>query len=198
MDKKGKIEKMAQELGVGSEGELIKKKVEYERGDDFDVIWEWDNPIEIFLHELNRRNLESELVEYMKERGEIFIEIKLYYENGRFFENTQNFTDEEKEIVNQYDKADPNQCYYNTQMIMNSDTLDYVEGYITTLDTARPIPHAWLSLNGKVVDITLEEPDSTVYYGVSFDWKIVCKQLSERGHASPLIEVPDIQKKLIK
>lgn len=66
---------------------------------------------------------------------------------------------------------EPQQCYHNSQIILlhNSPTirqnkgkfdLDYYEGYALSDEWLIPINHGWLSLNGKVVDLTLTDQDT--------------------------------------
>ena len=84
------------------------------------------------------------------------------------------------------------QCFYNTQMsaIMGCDpeAFRYVEGYVMA-NTPIPIPHAWLSLNGKVIDTTLrtdpEDDTKRVFGAIPEGWEYygVPLQISECLHA---------------
>lgn len=84
------------------------------------------------------------------------------------------------------------QCFHNSQMLvwhqyrMRMCPLQYVEGYACS-DIGFPVLHAWLTINGKVVDLTLRTKKTTsargflrdrvvgefdpprAYYGVEFD-----------------------------
>lgn len=109
------------------------------------------------------------------------------------------------------------QCYYNSQMLLcmtnqisnpNMD-LKYVEGY--AVDSSWPVHHGWLSLNGKVIDVTMrlldkfkrtnklfprrlanrvfgEFPEDRAYYGVEFETVTVLEALSDTGMAGTLID----------
>ena len=53
-----------------------------------------------------------------------------------------------------YGEPKPKQCYYNSQMAaMSNDDFTYVEGY-ALCDLGLPLPHAFLIINDKVVDLT--------------------------------------------
>lgn len=107
------------------------------------------------------------------------------------------------------------QCYYNSQMLLMSarfheepHELRYVEGYATGVI---PVMHGWLTLNGKVVDLTMrlrkdfkrqsaihqrrlqnrvlgEFPEDRCYYGVTFDTAHVAREMITTGLARTLID----------
>lgn len=71
------------------------------------------------------------------------------------------------------------QCFANSQklaMFDMSNRLTYVEGFVWVAGI--PIHHGWVSLNGKVIDVTLRDRETSepiigtfegrVYYGVAF------------------------------
>lgn len=106
------------------------------------------------------------------------------------------------------------QCYYNSQLLVATTgalmqderyTLHYVEGVASAII---PIDHAWVSLNGKVVDVTLRYhgknkgigdpllpgravgeflPDRQ-YYGVEFRAEAVRRHAAETKYWGPLID----------
>lgn len=99
---------------------------------------------------------------------------------GKFYKS-QKLTKEEMEIVkralNYFSKdPQPKQCFYNSQLLSFYDPtkkIKYVEGYIHKILPG--IEHAWNSINGKIIDITLKEnghpiigiiPEDMAYYGV--------------------------------
>ena len=50
------------------------------------------------------------------------------------------------------------QCFYNSQRLIDADytgTLQYVEGYTTSEACRHPLLHAWVTIEGKVVDVTM-------------------------------------------
>ena len=98
----------------------------------------------------------------LEERGQEHISVAGYVlREGRPFGSSP-LTQEEKEYIDicnwrEHRKRD---CYYNAQMTAMSMPpragirLLYAEGFVNT-GNGVPIHHAWLSLNGKVVDTTL-------------------------------------------
>lgn len=85
--------------------------------------------------------------------------------HGKFFEH-RDFDDDEHAVVDSaitiarrlYGRFEPRQCFANAQRLVLSDPskqLSYVEGYVITDGLVLPIPHAWATINGKLVDVTL-------------------------------------------
>ena len=101
---------------------------------------------------------------------------------GRHFESAQ-LTTEEAEWVSALDwrSHQPRQCYRNAQVVaLNMEVPDgmklyYVEGYVVPgRDFPFPVEHAWLSLNGKVIDTTLLFPDiddRRIFGEIPSDWE---------------------------
>ena len=56
-------------------------------------------------------------------------------------------------------QPEPNQCWANSQhmAVWYRDHVEYVEGVIASLAHPWPVYHAWLELDGKVVETTLED-----------------------------------------
>jgi len=108
------------------------------------------------------------------------------------------------------------QCFYNSQMLLTfgfdqSDENDvfYVEGYSNAII---PIQHGWLSLNGKVIDLTMrlnkfdgpftrklksnkfkdrvigEFPDNREYFGVKFTRSQVQQFMLQTETAGSMID----------
>ena len=124
--------------------------------------------------------------------------------NGRRFESAE-LTDEEMEYITriQWNLRPPKQCYWNAQMeamilpIVPGIDLKYVEGFIDP-DVGFGLDHAWLSVNGKIVDVTLRMrdtddrvvgniPEDWEYIGVEMDPK-VCFHIMEHKAAVPIID----------
>ena len=100
------------------------------------------------------------------------------------------------------------QCFYNSQMLLMHDyenRLEYVEGYCA--DLILPVHHGWLSMSGKVVDVTLrlrdqsshpilganvlgDFPEGRTYYGVPFPKEEVTKYMRETGLGGSLLDDP--------
>ena len=106
---------------------------------------------------------------------------------GRRFAS-QPLTQQEKEYIDSCDWTNhqKKQCYMNAQMTAivmaprKDMTLLYTEGFLGMGDMEYGIHHAWLSLNGKLVDTTLRTkpddqrvmgiiPEGYEYYGVEMD-----------------------------
>ena len=124
---------------------------------------------------------------------------------GRRF-TSKPLTKQEKEYINTYNwhRHQKKQCYMNAQMtalIMPSQddmTLLYAEGFLGIRNMEYGIHHAWLSLNGKVVDTTLRTnpnsrrvmgtiPGEYEYYGVEMDPEI-CIHSVEHKTWTPIID----------
>ena len=91
-----------------------------------------------------------------------------YLKNGSEFES-QSLTSDEKEYLKLLPIAEclKKMCYQNAQRLLlffpprgdkKKMQLQYIEGYAT--NGILPVQHAWLSLNGKVVDPTFGPLDS--------------------------------------
>jgi hypothetical protein len=97
-------------------------------------------------------------------------------------------------------------CYYNSQMVVLTDhtgQLEYTEGY--AIGRSIPCPHGWITINGKVIDLTWRTerpnhkgrlrdrifgvlPEHWTYIGVPFDTKYVRTRLTKHGEAASLID----------
>ena len=93
----------------------------------------------------------------------------------------------------------PNQCYRNSQLAALTlpphpgITLRYAEGYFS-MGWGIGIEHAWLSLNGKLLDLTLRDPDNRPilglipedheYIGVEFHTALCRHAVLHRKHIS--------------
>lgn len=104
------------------------------------------------------------------------------------------------------------QCYANSQRVVTSGAtadgagvVKYVEGYVMLSDVCIPILHGWLSVNGKVVDLTLRkrgEPrvrgplgdrvfgtfQNRAYIGVEFPTRYVQDVLVSSEHYTSLLD----------
>lgn len=102
------------------------------------------------------------------------------------------------------------QCYTNSQRLLICDVehrFEYVEGYVFDPRCPLPILHAWLSLNGKVVDVTLRTqalargrtwlrnrvvgtfPDrDREYYGAVLPRRLVLGAILETGRGGALLD----------
>jgi hypothetical protein len=91
-------------------------------------------------------------------------------------------------------------CYITAQKLITchdgmggGDELQYCEGYIAWDGAPLPIDHAWVTINGKVVDVTLRAKSKTErhsYYGVEVPVKLLVKHMLETRYYCPVIEGP--------
>jgi len=100
-----------------------------------------------------------EAANYRKPKGYYYGSIEhLLSDAGKFF-NPAPLTAGEKGYVNQCIDLlrfvpQKKQCYYNSQMMLlvdADDRLEYCEGYAVSI---MPLLHGWITINGKVVDLT--------------------------------------------
>lgn len=92
------------------------------------------------------------------------------------------------------------QCYKNAQRLMTFDTekrLRYCEGY---LDGS--VPHAWVTINGKVVDVTGEALDRYLrrihrvsdgkrsYFGTVIDRLTLARHIAHTNTHGPVVRSP--------
>ena len=98
---------------------------------------------------------------------------------GQLF-TSQELTPAERDLASDlpWKQHKPKDCFRNAQTSVLTPThwgsLKYVEGYVCP-KTPMPVLHAWLTLNGKVIDTTLrtESNDNTrrVYGLIPMDWE---------------------------
>jgi hypothetical protein len=68
-------------------------------------------------------------------------------------------------------RAQPSLCWENAAKLMSHDVYAqamYVEGAIVTPILKHPQEHAWLAVNGEIIDPTL--PDKEVFYFPAHEW----------------------------
>ena len=126
---------------------------------------------------------------------------------GRLF-RSQALTRDEQQFIDSlgWRRHRPNMCYQNAQtMALQAATTSrhrvlYAEGYVSP-GINFPVPHAWLSLNGKAVDTTIRHPEAKdrrwritgiippqwEYYGVEIDPR-ECLHSLQHDSPGPLID----------
>ena len=144
---------------------------------------------------------------YLKEHGQAFA--------------SQPLTPAEQAVADQihWAGAEPNQCYRNatidalTTRPTDEIVIHYVEGYFTS-HPPMAIPHAWLAINGKVVDTTISAataqgklpdygriagqfPDNLQYFGVLLHPDF-CHHVLKHGYSISIIEDYECQFSLIR
>ena len=90
------------------------------------------------------------------------------------------------------------QCFYNAQMIAlsdNSGQIKYCEGFAYSI--AIPMNHAWLDINGKVVDVTWDDngkpimgiiPENKSYIGFTLDKTTIRDKQFRTGMACSFLD----------
>ena len=107
----------------------------------------------------------------------------------------QPFTDEEQALVDAIRYREVKQCFANCQQVVLDNLLgrdaaehfEYVEGFCLSSRIPFPIHHAWLALNGKVVDPTLRVPASE-FIGVQFDREVIRAYVLKHHEWATLID----------
>jgi len=141
---------------------------------------------------------EQYLLDHLASLRRFSAEADTYYVDGSW-RKTAVLTNAERELAEQFDVAadcEPRRCYRNalTTAAIFGDTHDlgYVEGYVMTSSFASPIAHAWVELNGKVVELTFPEgptpPSDAAYLGVEFTLDDVKAKIFDEGIAEPLVD----------
>ncbi len=146
-----------------------------------------------------------------------------YYREGGSF-SSEPYTPEEIEVLldafgGGRRRYEIQKCFYNAQTLalMESQELDYAEGYAIRYDSPIPIHHAWAVLNGKPIDVTLRplgekttcDPQKLIerasrnmqenaYWGVIVPADDVRKTWLRTKLAMPVLEDPAVQKRVLE
>lgn len=143
----------------------------------------------------NQQGVETYLINGLIAWGDTGISFyyKLLLEKGRWFLGRDR-VDDNPVCVNFRQKFKPKikECFYNAQMFVTSTNEGkYYEGFCC--DGTIPVLHAWIVLNNKVIDFTLEtrrklfETEGIpAYLGVEIPNNFVKDRLIELECASPL------------
>lgn len=135
-------------------------------------------------------------------------------DHGRAYESKK-LTAQEKRLLEPavtesrriFKKFEPRLCFSNSQRLWGNDdskSLIYVEGFAWT-HSLRPVLHGWVTINGKVIDVTLPptnrreaklpEPvqvlgefEDRSYFGVPFLRSYVEKRLNITGGYGSLLD----------
>lgn len=93
----------------------------------------------------------------------------------------------------------PKECYMNAQKLRLEEywrggrRVRYWEGYVAWQGGPLPIGHAWLTINDKVVDLTLRAVSKTQqhsYFGIAIPPKLLLDHMEITEAYSPVIEGP--------
>jgi hypothetical protein len=111
----------------------------------------------------------AEMIGQLGGRGDLMTQERYVLDKGTQMASTEPLTDEQYAYLRMITGAIeclPKQCFYNAQMMTLTDSyhetqrVKYHEGYVFT--GIMPILHAWITLDGKIVDVTLStDPEST-------------------------------------
>jgi hypothetical protein len=86
------------------------------------------------------------------------------------------------------ERFEPKKCYLNSQLLAIFDDTRQIRYHEGMVQSVIPIPHAWTSINGKVVDLTLRAADrqwssrqhsKNDYFGVEIDTIFMADVISE-------------------
>lgn len=125
---------------------------------------------------------------------------QFFLERGTFFESQPLTPDEQVKVrqsIGNGKQFKMKECYYNAQVVaQKSDFLQYVEGYCYT--GLIPVGHAWNTINGKVVDVTMAHsngekpiagvfPEGWEYFGTDFNISEIRKMWAQHGMSYPII-----------
>ena len=142
---------------------------------------------------------------------------------GKPAESSTPLTDEQMDYLLELagcEDMEAKQCYYNASVLLLRDfgakRLKYYEGYMLLEGLTFPILHAWLELDGKLVDVTLQRLDSEdrledlsdrvlgvipphlQYYGVPIDSQLLLDNLLEKEVSFSIIDNYDDHWPLLK
>lgn len=93
-----------------------------------------------------------------------------------------------------HQRPQQNACYYNSALwagYFAKHKVFYCEGIMTSDDLSGPIQHAWLEVDGHVVDPSLivrgdEDMPGLTYYGVRFHTEAALGVMAKEGQARPI------------
>lgn len=109
--------------------------------------------------------------------------IAAYSDTASFRTQEPVTADEQQQIarIRSAVQLEPNACYRNAKLALATwsldGTLEYGEGVIVEPDIGHLVTHAWVELNSKVVDLTLNDPHPEIeYYGQVFPAEQVLTQ----------------------
>lgn len=139
---------------------------------------------------------EHMLLEHLEDVRRLSAQAETYYTDGEWRETTA-LSQEERELARLFDRAvdcQSRQCYRNALLVAasfgGSYDVTYVEGYVMADSVVSPIAHAWVELNGKVVELTLpggpEPNDDVAYLGVEYGLENVESKVYDESVAEPL------------
>lgn len=139
---------------------------------------------------------EQMLLDYLEDARRLSNQGDTYYTDGEWRE-TAALSREEHELAESFDKGvdcQPQQCYRNALLTAASfgghHDITYVEGYVMADSVVSPVAHAWVELNGKVVELTFPDgpqpDDDAAYLGIEYGLGRVETKVYDECVAEPL------------
>ncbi len=112
----------------------------------------------------------AELTEKLNSR-EMLSQERYVLNNGVKMTSSEPLTEEQYLFLRNMSntiKCLPKECFYNAQMItftefsgLDTNRVQYYEGYVWTGRGIMPVLHAWVTIDGKIADVTLStDPES--------------------------------------
>jgi hypothetical protein len=140
---------------------------------------------------------EQYILDHLESLQRISERAGVYYAEGHW-RKIAPLSDRELELVDLFKTGvdcQPRQAYRNALLVAASfgrtHDVVYVEGYVMTSSFNVPLEHAWVELNGKVIELTLPRgpvPDSdAAYLGVEFSSEDARTKILDEGTAEPLV-----------
>lgn len=116
----------------------------------------------------------SEYVDIVSRIGHPAVLERFVLKNGRAYEQAP--------IPSPFKRGTPRMCFMNaTHAVLHHEMGVYTEGFAMTPRLGIPIHHAWLTIDGKAVDLTWPHDDAT-YFGVEFDKSVLIKETLNNGY----------------
>ena len=139
---------------------------------------------------------ERHILDYLKGIRRLSEQAETYYSTGAWGE-TSPLTDEELQLAELFDKGvgfQQQDCYRNALLTAATfgEKYDvvYVEGYVMSDRLTTPIAHAWVEIEGKVLELTFPEgpqPETNAaYLGVEFSHDEVRSKVFEEKMVGPI------------
>ncbi len=113
--------------------------------------------------------------------------------HGKFYEPNE-LDSNEKQIIKKAlkrigFKPQKKECFYNAQMLSLSDNtgkIKYCEGFALKII---PTNHAWIELNGKVIDVTWADKEDNNFFGMFPEDVSYCGFNMDKNYTKPALLV---------
>ena len=142
------------------------------------------------------KELLTQLASTAPEMEEYISMYQYVLDNGSEHTNSEPLTKDERDyiwLIRLGLEMQPKQCFHNAQMLIFNDMdnrLTYHEGYVQA-NAPFPVLHAWVTLNGKMIDLTLDTNTYTTEQLEAFMFKGECLNRAEDLSDRVLGTVPD-------